>query len=175
MARWCWFVAVCLLAVSVWAGSKRLFDEVLETGEHWEQTRALRERQAPLNLAQVEALREFVTRQEGKDWVLYRLGQRLLRANVADAPQPAAEVVQAEEILLGIVKRKAAEEEAARIEELARLGPVIAPLLQEVIVFEGAGSRIRKLTAVRVLRRLGDPRLAPFVRERARREPDLHP
>ena len=172
MTRYWWSALTLFLVVAcVGANDQHPLGEVLGRENRWEQVKGLRDWHAPLSAGEAEALREFVTHQDGKDWVLYRLGQRLLRANTPGASQPSAEVLQAEEILLSPQEKETGDQAAARVEALVEQGPDTIPLLQEVLAFDTLTNWEQKKCAIQALRRLGSAQLAPFVREQARKEP----
>jgi len=154
-----------LLAPFVHAGEPASLADVLGRPDRWAQVSGLRDWQAPLDAADIDRLKEFVAGQREKDWVLYSLGQRLLRRSAQE--RAPAEIEKAEQILLGVAWESDISvfyqrDDAA---ELVKLGPAVVPLLKEVIGFEGLPDSARRLTAIKALTSLGDASLVPFLKE----------
>jgi hypothetical protein len=168
MRRSLYVLGTALLLVRSLSGAESTsFVDVLHSQDRWAQVTGLRDWQGPLGPADIEQLKEFVASERGKDWVLYSLGERLLRRTGGGQGPVPPEVEKAEEILLGVAWESDISvfyqrDDAA---ELTELGPAIIPLLKEVIDFQELRDYSRRMAAIEALARLGDASLVPFLKE----------
>lgn len=147
-------------------GAERLsIEELLKAEQRRTIIHGLESWSEELSADQIELLEDFARKNKDLDWELNYHVQRLLRTNLPDKYRVSREVEKAEALFVvvrgGKVEHRAYDK---YIDEIARQGSAVIPLLLELLDCCEYHDFFRKDLAIKVLSRLDDPRVMPALK-----------